>query len=90
MSINKDLIDTVTILALNPEYHQTIAANPLTKRELVVLQLIVEGFCDREIAHQLAITVGTVKTHVRRILYKFGTDRRTTAAVRALRCGLIK
>lgn len=90
MSTNKDFTDTVTILADKPEYHQTIATNPLTKRELAVLQLLVEGCSDRSIALRLAITLGTAKTHVRRILYKLGTDRRTTAAVRALRCGLIK
>lgn len=90
MSTQKELTDTVAILAPTHEYQQTIAANPLTKRELAVLQLIVEGCSDREIAHRLAIAVGTAKTHVRSILYKLGADERTTAAVRALRCGLVK
>lgn len=62
---------------------------PLTERELEVLQLIVNGCSNAEIAKQLFITVGTVKTHVRNILNKLCADDRTQAAVYALRSGLI-
>ncbi len=62
---------------------------PLTERELEVLQLIVEGSSNAEIAEKLYITVGTVKTHVRNILNKLCADDRTQAAVRALRAGLV-
>ncbi len=61
----------------------------LTERELEVLQLIVDGCSNAEIAQQLYITVGTVKTHVRNILNKLCADDRTQAAVRALRSGLV-
>lgn len=90
LSKNEGLTKTVTINAVGREYRQIIAANPLTDRELTVLQLIVEGNSNNEIARKLVITVGTAKTHVRSILYKLCADDRTTAAVRALRCGLIK
>ncbi len=63
--------------------------NPLTERELEVLQLIVDGYSNAAISQQLYITVGTVKTHVRNILNKLCADDRTQAAVRALRSGLV-
>jgi DNA-binding NarL/FixJ family response regulator len=66
-----------------------IEADPLTERELEVLQLIVEGCSNAAIAERLYITVGTVKTHVRNILNKLCADDRTQAAVRALRSGLV-
>lgn len=79
----------VEINAADPEYSQIIEAYPLTERELEVLQLIVDGYSNAEIAEKLYITVGTVKTHVRNILNKLCADDRTQAAVRALRSGLI-
>lgn len=68
---------------------EAMEAYPLTERELEVLQLIVEGSSNAEIAEKLYITVGTVKTHVRNILNKLCADDRTQAAVRALRAGLV-
>ncbi len=64
-------------------------SHPLTERELQVLQLIVDGHSNAEIATKLFITVGTVKTHVRNILNKLCADDRTQAAVHALRSGLV-
>ncbi|MGF1458857.1 MAG: response regulator [Leptolyngbyaceae cyanobacterium] len=80
---------TVSINALEPEYTQVIESYPLTERELEILELIVRGCSNAEIAEQSYITVGTVKTHVRNILNKLGVDDRTKAAVRALRAGLV-
>ncbi|MEM9540092.1 MAG: response regulator transcription factor [Cyanobacteria bacterium P01_E01_bin.42] len=62
----------------------------LTERELEVLQLIVEGYSNADIAKALYITVGTVKTHVRNILNKLCANDRTQAAVQALRSGIVK
>jgi DNA-binding NarL/FixJ family response regulator len=61
----------------------------LTDREIDVLQLIVDGHSNNEIAVELHITVGTVKTHVRNILNKLSASDRTQAAVMAIRSGLI-
>ncbi|MEA5574516.1 response regulator transcription factor [Calothrix sp. UHCC 0171] len=61
---------------------------PLTERELEILQLIVDGNRNTEIANKLYITVGTVKSHIHNILMKVGADDRTQAAVRAVRYGL--
>ena len=80
---------TVQISALDPEYTQVLDNYPLTERELEILELIVGGCSNAEIAERSYITVGTVKTHVRNILNKLGVDDRTKAAVRALRAGLV-
>ncbi|MEM1292602.1 MAG: response regulator transcription factor [Cyanobacteria bacterium P01_H01_bin.162] len=80
---------TIEINALAPEYTQVLDNYPLTERELEILELIVGGCSNAEIAERSYITVGTVKTHVRNILNKLGVDDRTKAAVRALRAGLV-
>ena len=80
---------TVQINALDPEFTQVLDNYPLTERELEILELIVGGCSNAEIAERSYITVGTVKTHVRNILNKLGVDDRTEAAVRALRAGLV-
>jgi two-component system, NarL family, response regulator LiaR len=79
----------VAIDAIDPEYQQLLESSPLTERELEILDLIVAGYSNSDIADKLYITVGTVKTHVRNILNKLCVDDRTQAAVRALRSGLI-
>ncbi|TVP68476.1 MAG: DNA-binding response regulator [Leptolyngbya sp. LCM1.Bin17] len=80
---------TVSIEAVEPEFEQILESYPLTDRELEILELIVAGCSNAEIAERSYITVGTVKTHVRSILNKMGVDDRTKAAVRALRSGLV-
>jgi DNA-binding NarL/FixJ family response regulator len=80
---------TVKIEALATEYEQVLETYPLTQRELEILELIVAGCSNSQIAEKLYITVGTVKTHVRNILNKLCADDRTQAAVRALRSGLV-
>ncbi|MGF1488613.1 MAG: response regulator [Prochloraceae cyanobacterium] len=74
----------------NSDYEKILETSPLTDRELEVLESIVAGCSNAEIAEKLYITVGTVKTHVRNILGKLCADDRTQAAVRALRSGLVK
>ncbi|MBW4470530.1 MAG: response regulator transcription factor [Stenomitos rutilans HA7619-LM2] len=81
--------ETIMIRAIEPEYKQAIAIEPLTVRELEVLQLIVDGHNNPTIARKLHITMGTVKTHVRNILKKLYVNDRTQAAIRALRSGLV-
>ncbi len=63
-------------------------ANPLTERELEVLRLIAQGLTNHEIATQLVIGDGTVRTHVSNILAKLHLANRTQAALYALRQGL--
>jgi DNA-binding NarL/FixJ family response regulator len=80
---------TVSIRAIKPEYRHLIFIEPLSPRELEVLQLIVEGDKNPIIAQKLYITEGTVKVHVRNILRKLCANDRTQAAIRALRSGLV-
>jgi two-component system NarL family response regulator len=68
---------------------ERVASPDLTGREIEVLKLIAKGSSNKEIAHQLAITEGTVKGHVNNILSKMGVDDRTEAAMSALRRGII-
>jgi DNA-binding NarL/FixJ family response regulator len=81
--------EMISIQALEPEYRQIIAIEPLTARELEVLQMIVDGHSNSTIAGKLYITVGTVKTHVRNTLKKLCVSDRTQAAIRALRAGFV-
>ena len=61
----------------------------LTQREIEVLQLIVKGKSNKEIAGILEVTEGTVKYHVNGILSKLGVTDRTQAATAALLRGII-
>jgi two-component system, NarL family, response regulator LiaR len=79
----------VEIDALAPDLEELLAADPLTHRELEVLELMVAGCTNVVIGERLYIAVGTVKTHVRNILAKLCADDRTEAAVRALRSGVV-
>ena len=56
---------------------------PLSERELEVLQLVTEGMSNREIAEELYISTGTAKTHVHNLCGKLGVRNRTEAAMRA-------
>lgn len=76
-------------IASNSTDNSTETIDTLTERELEVLQLIVDGYSNAQIAEKLFITLGTVKTHVRKILNKLSAADRTQAAVRALRSGLV-
>ncbi len=80
---------TVEIQSLEPEYKDFLESDPLTSRELEVLELIAGGCTNIAIAEQLFITTGTVKTHVHNILSKLCADDRAEAAVKALRAGII-
>jgi DNA-binding CsgD family transcriptional regulator len=60
----------------------------LTARELEVLGLIIEGYSNQEIAHELVVAPRTVATHVEHILVKLDAPSRTVAAVRAERTGM--
>ena len=62
----------------------------LSPRELEVLQLLVEGSTNKEIATRLSLSPDTVKNHVLRITQKLGAADRTQAAVTAIREGLVK
>jgi two-component system, NarL family, nitrate/nitrite response regulator NarL len=64
-------------------------AEPLTPRELEVLQLLAQGLPNKQIAQRLGISEHTAKFHVNSILGKLGVQSRSEAIVQAVRLGLI-
>src|SRR5262245_1473636 len=64
-------------------------AEPLTAREIQVLELLAEGLSNKRIAERLGISDQTVKFHVASISGKLGASNRTDAVRRAVRRGLI-
>jgi DNA-binding NarL/FixJ family response regulator len=62
---------------------------PLTSREIDVLELLAQGLPNKVIAGRLGISDQTVKFHVASIIGKLGASNRTGAVRRALRQGLI-
>jgi DNA-binding NarL/FixJ family response regulator len=65
------------------------ARDELTLREIEVLELVVGGASNKEIAEALSITENTVKIHLRNILEKLHLHNRVQAAVYAVRQGLV-
>lgn len=61
----------------------------LTEREQQVLQWLVQGASNEEIAGHLYITVATVKAHLTAIFEKLTVSSRTQAIVKALKLGLV-
>jgi DNA-binding NarL/FixJ family response regulator len=67
-----------------------IADEPLTSREIDVLQHVATGNRNRDIAEQLFISEETVKVHVKHIMEKLGARDRTSAVAIAVRRGIIQ
>jgi LuxR family maltose regulon positive regulatory protein len=62
---------------------------PLSQRELEVLQLVAQGLSNREISERLFLALSTVKGHNRVIYGKLQVQRRTEAVARARELGLV-
>lgn len=63
---------------------------PLTERELDVLQLVAGGLTNAQIAAELVVAQSTVKTHINRIYSKLGVTQRTQAVAKAREMDLIR
>lgn len=61
----------------------------LSARETEVLELLVEGMTNQQMAKCLNLSTDTIKTHMRHIMEKLAVSDRTQAAVKALREGLL-
>ncbi len=68
---------------------QSELVEPLTEREMEVLQLIAQGLSNREISERLFLVLDTVKGHNYKIFYKLQVQRRTEAVARAHELGLL-
>jgi DNA-binding NarL/FixJ family response regulator len=80
-------------LQLRPGLAERLAQRPvreLSGRELEVLEMIVRGKTNKEIASSLHISDSTVKAHVASILNKLGASDRTDAATQAVRRGFVR
>ena len=62
---------------------------PLSEREIEVLQLIAEGLTNPELADRLYLSLNTVKVHTRNIYSKLGVNNRTSAVARARALGIL-
>jgi LuxR family maltose regulon positive regulatory protein len=62
---------------------------PLSPRELEVLQLVAEGLTNPEIAARLYLSLNTIKVHTRNIYGKLGVNNRTKAVTRARALGVL-
>ncbi len=90
------------VVLSNIQHEQEIQQNPkiksqeeankkygLTKKELEVLSLIVDGLSNQEISEKLVVALSTTKAHVHNILQKLYLTDRTKAAIVALKEGLV-
>jgi DNA-binding NarL/FixJ family response regulator len=69
---------------------QSSEVEPLTPREMEVLQLLAQGLQNKEIAAELVISQRTVKFHVSSIMGKLGAGNRTEAVAIAAQQGLVE
>jgi LuxR family maltose regulon positive regulatory protein len=68
--------------------HRPNLSEPLSERELEVLDLIAEGLTNQEIASRLVLSLNTVKGHTRRIFDKLDVANRTQALAKARALGI--
>ena len=84
-------VDADAILLASPTHNDDEEAlnEPLTPREVEVVELLAEGLPNKAIAARLGISDQTVKFHLASISSKLGAANRTDAVRRAVRRGLI-
>jgi len=85
-SVARPLLETFGEVVPPPERREKLSL--LTERELHVLKLLGRGRTNSEIADELCVSTGTVKTHVGSILAKLGLRDRVAAVVFAFEHGL--
>lgn len=98
-SLRRDLISTIRDVHrgqrfLQPEIASAIALgaldDALSPREVEVLQLAASGNSNKRIAHALALSEETIKTHMKSVLSKLRVTDRTHAVAVAVRRGIIE
>lgn len=80
LSMSDDLLKCVT---------EGYGMEELTQREKAVLNSLARGCCNKTIARELGIGVGTVKAHMKCLFTKLGATARTHAVILATRRGLV-
>jgi ATP/maltotriose-dependent transcriptional regulator MalT/DNA-binding SARP family transcriptional activator len=74
---------------LQTQYSPNKLPEPLTAREIEVLQLLARGYSNQQMAEKLVLAVGTVKYHVHNLLGKLQVESRTQAIAKAKELDLI-
>lgn len=93
--LHDELLDTIRAAhtgetSARPEFAAIAEGHPaLSARELQVLELIVEGLANKQIAYTLDIAEHTVKNHVKHILSKLDVHDRTQAVTVAIQRGIV-
>ena len=85
----KVIAEFTRVSSMVPAAQMEQLVEPLSERELEILNWIARGASNKEIADQLFIAEGTVKNHVTHILGKLGVRDRTQAALKARELGLL-
>jgi LuxR family maltose regulon positive regulatory protein len=83
------VVETEQTEASKTQAAQSELVEPLSERELQVLQLIAKGLTNPEIASRLFLALNTVKAHTRNIYGKLGVNNRTQAVARARALGVL-
>lgn len=87
-SVTRSLLEKFAVLhEASPELRSQL--EELTPRELEMLTLVGSGLSNVEIAEQLVLSPLTVKTHVNRVMMKFGVHDRAQLVIAAYEGGLI-
>ena len=95
---SEELISTIRVVhegkshippAIAERLAERMSAEELTPREFDVLEQIVYGKSNKEIATELQISEATVKTHINSLLGKLGVTDRTQAATAAIQRGIV-
>lgn len=72
------------------EHSLVVVIEPLSSREVEVLQLVADGQTGPEIAVSLFISYKTVRSHINTILSKLGAHNRIEAVIEGKRLGILK
>ncbi|MCR8842330.1 response regulator transcription factor [Paenibacillus sp. SC116] len=89
MALQDDVAAKVIPRLLKTEREDLKVDASITPRELTILRLIGEGRSNKEIAEQLALSIGTVKNHVSQIMEKLELRDRTQLAIYAIRHNVV-
>lgn len=85
-AVTKRILDTVASV---PEPPESVEDLDLSQREKDILQLLVEGLSNADIAQRLFLSEGTVRNYLSGLFTKLDVSDRTQAVVVALRRGLV-